>query len=489
MKSYRSAILTKRYGNVTRGGPYQLRRAARRSIRPARPPTERARPAPWNASRGCAHLIRAALRWPESMSAGMKKPSARPWACSCRHRLCRGISGPGRRWRWSAAGTGFQCGGICWNGSAWRICPRRHTARCPPDRRGGCTWCWPWPTDPVVVVLDEPTAGLDVEGRSQLHGAVRELKDQGMTFLLATHDMAEAEMLCDRIAIIIRGRLITLGTPAQVTAAGSRETKITIHTEKGTLLPGRDTAYARFVSERDGYGVWASAQVSKAVPRAAQSNRGSRRHGHRPQGRAPLIGGAVPGDRRNGGKSDMKAFITHLGIQLRLDFRNKGTLLVYYIIPLVFYLVMGAVFSSIMPDNKETLGAAMSIFGITMGAVLGLPPALVEMRQSGTLRAYRVNGVPGMGGTPHQIIERVLEPDRRIRYHRRDGTPALRRGRPRPYRRVLCHHTIAGGREHRGGRTDRRIGEEPVLDHNTLPGGVPSLPALERDHVPRLDAA
>lgn len=120
--------------------------------------------------------------------------------------------------------------------------------------------------DPAVVVLDEPTAGLDVEGRAQLHGAIRELKESGMTFLLATHDMAEAEMLCDRIAIIIRGRLITLGTPAQVTAAGSRETKITIHTEKGSLLPGRDTPHARFVAERDGYGVWASARVSQAVP-------------------------------------------------------------------------------------------------------------------------------------------------------------------------------------------------------------------------------
>ena len=120
--------------------------------------------------------------------------------------------------------------------------------------------------DPAVVVLDEPTAGLDVEGRAQLHGAIRELKESGMTFLLATHDMAEAEMLCDRIAIIIRGRLITLGTPAQVTAAGSQETKITIHTEKNSLLPGRDTAYARFIAERDGYGIWASAQVSKAVP-------------------------------------------------------------------------------------------------------------------------------------------------------------------------------------------------------------------------------
>ena len=91
----------------------------------------------------------------------------------------------------------------------------------------------------------------------------------------------------------------------------------------------------------------------------------------------------------------MKAFITHLGIQLRLDIRNKGTLLTYYIIPLIFYAVMGAVFSSIQPDAKETLAASMTIFAISMGALLGLPPALVTMRESGALRAYRVSGVPG----------------------------------------------------------------------------------------------
>lgn len=125
--------------------------------------------------------------------------------------------------------------------------------------------------DPAVVVLDEPTAGLDVAGRAQLHGIIRELKAEGITFLLATHDMAEAEMLCDRIAIIIRGRLITLGTPAQVTAAGSQETKITLQTKKNSLLPGKDAPHARFVGEKDGYGVWASDQVSVAVPALLQA--------------------------------------------------------------------------------------------------------------------------------------------------------------------------------------------------------------------------
>jgi ABC-2 type transport system ATP-binding protein len=119
--------------------------------------------------------------------------------------------------------------------------------------------------NPEVVVLDEPTAGLDVEGRTELHQIIRGLKAEGITFLLATHDMAEAEILCDRIAIIINGRLATIGTPAQVTAAGNMDTKITIQAARNSLLPGRDTKFARFLSGSDGYGVWMAQNVSKAV--------------------------------------------------------------------------------------------------------------------------------------------------------------------------------------------------------------------------------
>lgn len=90
----------------------------------------------------------------------------------------------------------------------------------------------------------------------------------------------------------------------------------------------------------------------------------------------------------------MKAFLNHVRIQLAMDFRNKGVLLTFYIIPVLFYLVMGAVFSSIQPDNK-TLGAAMTIFGVLMGAVLGLSLVLIQMRETGAIKSLRVNGVPG----------------------------------------------------------------------------------------------
>jgi ABC-2 type transport system ATP-binding protein len=120
-------------------------------------------------------------------------------------------------------------------------------------------------SNPSVIVLDEPTAGLDVQGRAQLHEAIRELKSEGVTILLATHDMAEAESLCDRIAIIMRGSIAVTGTPAQITSAGHGQTRITICTKNNSLLPGKDTVNACFLSQSDNYGVWLCRDTAAAV--------------------------------------------------------------------------------------------------------------------------------------------------------------------------------------------------------------------------------
>ena len=66
--------------------------------------------------------------------------------------------------------------------------------------------------DPDILILDEPTAGLDVEGRISLHKQIRQLKKEGKTILLASHDMAEVEDLCDRIAILTEGSIAFMGT-------------------------------------------------------------------------------------------------------------------------------------------------------------------------------------------------------------------------------------------------------------------------------------
>ena len=90
----------------------------------------------------------------------------------------------------------------------------------------------------------------------------------------------------------------------------------------------------------------------------------------------------------------MKAFFKHLLVQFKMDIRERGTLMTYYLIPLIFYFVMGAVLSSINPLSGQTLAASMVIFAVTMGAVLGIPVPIVKMRESGVLRAYRVFGIP-----------------------------------------------------------------------------------------------
>ncbi|EST28352.1 ABC transporter ATP-binding protein [Streptomyces roseochromogenus] len=72
--------------------------------------------------------------------------------------------------------------------------------------------------DPEVLFLDEPTTGLDAEGRRDTWELVRALRDAGTTVLLTTHCLEEAEGLADRLAILHEGRIAASGTPAEVTA-------------------------------------------------------------------------------------------------------------------------------------------------------------------------------------------------------------------------------------------------------------------------------
>ncbi|MFD0686467.1 ABC transporter ATP-binding protein [Actinomadura fibrosa] len=69
---------------------------------------------------------------------------------------------------------------------------------------------------PSVLLLDEPTSGLDPRSAAQLHERIVRLRDEGRTLLITTHNMDEADRLCDRVAIIDRGRLVRLGAPEEL---------------------------------------------------------------------------------------------------------------------------------------------------------------------------------------------------------------------------------------------------------------------------------
>ncbi|MFC4591877.1 ABC transporter ATP-binding protein [Sphaerisporangium corydalis] len=74
--------------------------------------------------------------------------------------------------------------------------------------------------DPEVVFLDELTTGLDPSARRMTWGLIRDMRDRGISVVLVTHFMDEAEALCDRIAIVGEGRVIAEGSPRELTAAG-----------------------------------------------------------------------------------------------------------------------------------------------------------------------------------------------------------------------------------------------------------------------------
>src|ERR1700684_795131 len=81
---------------------------------------------------------------------------------------------------------------------------------------------------PAVLFLDEPTAGLDPQSRLALWDTLRELNAAGQTILLTTHYMEEADQLCGRVAIMDRGRILALDTPAALRQQVHADTIVTV---------------------------------------------------------------------------------------------------------------------------------------------------------------------------------------------------------------------------------------------------------------------
>ncbi|MGS4809908.1 ABC transporter permease [Streptococcus sp. Z554] len=90
----------------------------------------------------------------------------------------------------------------------------------------------------------------------------------------------------------------------------------------------------------------------------------------------------------------MNGFLYSLTLQWKLDIRSKSLLVTFYIVPLVFFLIMGGIFTSVMPGMGSTLIQSMIVMSVSMGAFLGLPPSLVEIYGSDIKKIYNANGVP-----------------------------------------------------------------------------------------------
>jgi ABC-2 type transport system ATP-binding protein len=75
--------------------------------------------------------------------------------------------------------------------------------------------------EPELVILDEPMSGLDPLGRRDVRRIVLELRDEGRTVLFSSHILSDAETLCSRVGILVRGRLVTAGAVSDLTAEGT----------------------------------------------------------------------------------------------------------------------------------------------------------------------------------------------------------------------------------------------------------------------------
>ncbi|HLY35527.1 MAG TPA: ABC transporter ATP-binding protein [Candidatus Limnocylindria bacterium] len=92
---------------------------------------------------------------------------------------------------------------------------------------------------PALVVLDEPSTALDPLGRHELRGTIRGLREQGTTVLLNSHQLTEIEQVCDRVAIIDRGRVLAIGALAELLRSGGVRLRVTGLSEAGREALGR----------------------------------------------------------------------------------------------------------------------------------------------------------------------------------------------------------------------------------------------------------
>lgn len=92
----------------------------------------------------------------------------------------------------------------------------------------------------------------------------------------------------------------------------------------------------------------------------------------------------------------MTAFVNHFAFEFNTGIRNPMHMFMNYLFPLAFYAMMGTVMTAINPLFKDTMLPAMAVFTVLAGNILGLPNPLVESRQVGIYRSFKINGVPAV---------------------------------------------------------------------------------------------
>jgi ABC-2 type transport system ATP-binding protein len=104
--------------------------------------------------------------------------------------------------------------------------------------------------DPQVVFLDEPMSGLDPVGRREVRDIILELKQQGKTVFFSTHILSDAEMLCDRVGVLVGGKLQGVGAPREMVSVEVHSMEILFELPDGRAVPSRLAPLATYIGGR-----------------------------------------------------------------------------------------------------------------------------------------------------------------------------------------------------------------------------------------------
>jgi ABC-2 type transport system ATP-binding protein len=103
---------------------------------------------------------------------------------------------------------------------------------------------------PQVIFLDEPMSGLDPVGRREVRDIILDLKKQGRTVFFSTHILSDAEMLCDRVAVLVGGKLLGVGAPKEIVSMEIHGMEILFEARPGSPLPHKLTERATHTGDR-----------------------------------------------------------------------------------------------------------------------------------------------------------------------------------------------------------------------------------------------
>lgn len=105
--------------------------------------------------------------------------------------------------------------------------------------------------EPKLIILDEPTAGLDVETRKELHKLMKEERDRGAAIILSSHDMSEVEGLADRVSILAKGKIAAEGSLRDILLEEHDFMKLTVVTKQHSLLSAQQEFEILEINDRD----------------------------------------------------------------------------------------------------------------------------------------------------------------------------------------------------------------------------------------------